>query len=207
MLRRDRRPADPLRLGDPVHIGDTIEVAASAKLKLRMNDGSVIAVASGSRLTIADYRVDSGGASRDATLSLGEGLLRAVVPALQGAAAFRSRHGDRGRGRALDRLVHRSSARFDASRRARRPRQFEERRHGTGNRHPGALGRPRRSRPRPGPGKGVDRGRIRRFHPPYQFGIGRAAVTLAARRAFGRPGADQRRSRDAGVRRCLPTIR
>jgi hypothetical protein len=78
----------PLRLSDPVHIGDMIEVAASAKLKLRMNDGSVIAVASGSQLTISDYRVDSGGASRDATLSLGEGLLRAVVPALQGAPHF-----------------------------------------------------------------------------------------------------------------------
>jgi hypothetical protein len=78
----------PLRRGEPVHIGDTVEVAASAKLKLRMNDGSVIAVASGSRLTIANYRVDSGGGGRDATLSLGEGLLRAVVPALQGSPHF-----------------------------------------------------------------------------------------------------------------------
>ena len=31
-----------LKLGDPVHIGDTVDVAAGAKLKLRMNDGSVI---------------------------------------------------------------------------------------------------------------------------------------------------------------------
>ena len=72
----------PLKLGDPVHIGDTVEVAAGAKLKLRMNDGSVIALAAGGRLTIADYRVGDGGQSRDATLSLGEGLLRAVVPTL-----------------------------------------------------------------------------------------------------------------------------
>jgi hypothetical protein len=77
-----------LRLGDPVQIGDTIVVAAGAKLKLRMSDGSVIALASGGRLTIADYRVGDDGQGRDATLSLGEGLLRAVVPALQGAPHF-----------------------------------------------------------------------------------------------------------------------
>ena len=79
---------NPLRLGDPLHIGDTVEVGAGAKLKLRMNDGSVIAVASGGRLTIADYRVGEGGQGRDATLSLGEGLLRAVVPALKGSPYF-----------------------------------------------------------------------------------------------------------------------
>jgi hypothetical protein len=79
---------DPLKPGDPVHAGDTLDVAAGAKLKLRMNDGSVIAVASSSRLTIAEYRVGSGGESRDATLSLGEGLLRAVVSTLMGPPHF-----------------------------------------------------------------------------------------------------------------------
>ncbi len=78
----------PLKLGDPVHVGDTVEVTAGAKLKLRMTDGSVIALASAARLTIADYRVGDGGQSRDAALSLGEGLLRAVVPALTGAPHF-----------------------------------------------------------------------------------------------------------------------
>ena len=79
---------NPLKPGDAVHVGDTVDVAAGAKLKLRMNDGSVVAVASGSRLTIADYRVGDGGESRDATLSLGEGLLRAVVSSFQGPAHF-----------------------------------------------------------------------------------------------------------------------
>ena len=79
---------DPLKLGDPVHAGDTLDVAAGAKLKLRMNDGSVIAVASGSRVTIAEYRVGDNGESRDATLSLGEGLLRAVVSTLTGPPHF-----------------------------------------------------------------------------------------------------------------------
>ena len=77
-----------LRLGDAVHVGDTLDVAVGAKLKLRMNDGSVIAVASGSHMTIADYRLGNGGESRHATLSLGEGLLRAVVSVFRGLPHF-----------------------------------------------------------------------------------------------------------------------
>jgi hypothetical protein len=77
-----------LRPGDAVRVGDTLDVAAGAKLKLRMNDGSVIAVASGTRLTIADYRLGNGGETRDARLSLGEGLLRAVVSVLKGVPHF-----------------------------------------------------------------------------------------------------------------------
>src|SRR5439155_23378906 len=77
-----------LKLGDGVHVGDTVEVEAGAKLKLRMSDGSVVAVSALSRLRIADYRVAAGGERRDATLSLGEGLLRAVVPALKGPPHF-----------------------------------------------------------------------------------------------------------------------
>jgi hypothetical protein len=78
----------PLKPGDAVHVGEILEVAAGAKLKLRMNDGSIIAIASEGRLTIADYRVGDGGESRDATLSLGEGLLRAVVSRLRGPLHF-----------------------------------------------------------------------------------------------------------------------
>jgi hypothetical protein len=78
----------PLKLGDAIHIGDTLDTAAGAKLKLRMNDGSVIAVASDSRVTIAEYRIGEGGESRAATLSLGEGLLRAVVSTLRGPPRF-----------------------------------------------------------------------------------------------------------------------
>jgi hypothetical protein len=78
----------PLKPGDAVHVGETLDVMAAAKLRLRMNDGSVIAIASGGRLTIADYRVGSGGESRNATLSLGEGLLRAVVSTVNGPTHF-----------------------------------------------------------------------------------------------------------------------
>ena len=77
-----------LKLGDAVQVGETVEVAAGAKLKLRMSDGSIIAIASDSRLTITDYRVGNGGESRDAILSLGAGLLRAAVSTLKGSPHF-----------------------------------------------------------------------------------------------------------------------
>jgi hypothetical protein len=78
----------PLKLGDTVAVSDTIEVPADAKLKLRMNDGSVISLASGTRITIAAYQIDAGGQRRNAGLSLGEGLLRAVVAPVDHPAAF-----------------------------------------------------------------------------------------------------------------------
>jgi len=77
-----------LSLGDPVYVAETLDVAAGAKLRLRMNDGSIISIASNTRLTITDYRVGDDGQSRAATLSLGMGLLRAVVSALKGPAHF-----------------------------------------------------------------------------------------------------------------------
>jgi hypothetical protein len=67
-----------LKIGDGVDVGDTVDVPQGAKLKLRMTDGSILAAASGSRLTIEAYAVD-GGEKRNAKLNLASGLLRAVV--------------------------------------------------------------------------------------------------------------------------------
>ena len=67
-----------LKIGDGVNVGDTVDVPQGAKLKLRMEDGSVLAAASGSRLTIDAYAT-GGGEKRDAKLTLASGLLRAVV--------------------------------------------------------------------------------------------------------------------------------
>jgi len=77
---------NPLKLSDAVYVGDTVDVGEGARLKLLMNDGSVIAIASNSRLTITDYRI--GEASREAKLSLGAGLLRAVVSTIKGPPHF-----------------------------------------------------------------------------------------------------------------------
>ena len=69
----------PLKLGDAVLVSDTVVVPAEGKLKLRMEDGSVISLASGTRVTISAYQADESGQRQNAQLSLSEGLLRAVV--------------------------------------------------------------------------------------------------------------------------------
>lgn len=67
-----------LKLGDGVDVGDTVDVPQGAKLKLRMDDGSTIAAAPGSRLTIVAYST-GGDQKRDVKIDLAAGLLRAVV--------------------------------------------------------------------------------------------------------------------------------
>jgi hypothetical protein len=77
-----------LKFGDAVHVADTVDVLTGAKLKLRMNDGSILSVAAGSQMTIAEYTVDSDGKRHDVELSLGQGLMRAVVAPLDHPARF-----------------------------------------------------------------------------------------------------------------------
>lgn len=77
-----------LKLGQVVQVSDTVVVPAGAKLKLRMTDGSVVSVASGSRVTIKTYAVNNAGQREKAQLSLGQGLLRAVVTPVAHPAAF-----------------------------------------------------------------------------------------------------------------------
>jgi ferric-dicitrate binding protein FerR (iron transport regulator) len=60
--------------GDTVQIGDTLDVPAGGSLKLRMADGSMLSVASGTSITVAYY--DSAGFVRGAKLLLTQGLVR-----------------------------------------------------------------------------------------------------------------------------------
>ena len=53
-----------------------------------MADGSIISVAAGTQMTIRAYAVDAAGQRQNATLSLGQGLLRAVVAPVTGPARF-----------------------------------------------------------------------------------------------------------------------
>jgi hypothetical protein len=78
----------PLKMGDEVHIAETVDVPANAKLKLRMKDGSILSIASGSQLVITGYSIDADGKRHDATLSLAQGLLRAVVAPVDRPATF-----------------------------------------------------------------------------------------------------------------------
>ena len=78
----------PLRLGQTVQVSDTVEVPAGGKLKLRMTDGSVVSVAEGSRVTVSAYAVNAAGQREGAHLSLGQGLMRAVVAPVERPASF-----------------------------------------------------------------------------------------------------------------------
>lgn len=78
----------PLKLGAEVHVADTVDVPAGARLKLRMSDGSVVSIAAGSQVTIGTYTVDDHGKRHDAVLSLGQGLLHAVVAPVYPPASF-----------------------------------------------------------------------------------------------------------------------
>jgi hypothetical protein len=71
----------PLKVGDPVHVGDSVEVPAGAKLKLRLDDGSIVSAAPNSQLTIQSFTV-GGADKRDVHIALNTGLLRAVVAAV-----------------------------------------------------------------------------------------------------------------------------
>ncbi|MFI4948230.1 MAG: FecR domain-containing protein [Alphaproteobacteria bacterium] len=77
-----------LKFADKVNVADTVDVPAGAKLKLRMNDGSIISVAASSQLTIASYTIDADGKRHDVELSLGQGLMRAVVAPIDRPARF-----------------------------------------------------------------------------------------------------------------------
>ena len=77
-----------LRLGQVVQVTDTVEVPEGGKLKLRMTDGSVVSIAPGSRMTISAFGVNGAGQRENAHLSLGQGLLRAVVAPVERPASF-----------------------------------------------------------------------------------------------------------------------
>jgi hypothetical protein len=72
----------PLQAAEVVEVGDVIIVPTGARLKLRMNDGSVISVGAGSRLTLVAYEAGTSGGHRNVRIDLAIGLLRAVVAAV-----------------------------------------------------------------------------------------------------------------------------
>lgn len=67
----------PLKIGDIIRVGDLVDAPDGARLKLRLNDGSVISVGSGTRVKIQAFA--AGDTGREVKLSLAAGLLRAVV--------------------------------------------------------------------------------------------------------------------------------
>jgi hypothetical protein len=77
-----------LKIGQAVQVADTVDVPADGKLKLRMTDGTVVSVASGTRVAISAYTTDASGQRQDGKLSLAQGLLHAVVSPMGRPASF-----------------------------------------------------------------------------------------------------------------------
>lgn len=77
-----------LTLGKPVYLSDTVSVPSNGRLKLRMQDGSVISIAAKSQLKIAQYQVNASGERENAHLSLIKGLIRAIVTHFDHPAEF-----------------------------------------------------------------------------------------------------------------------
>jgi hypothetical protein len=78
----------PLKLGDAIAAADTIAVPADGRLKVRLDEGSVISLASGTRMTLTECQVDAGGHRQNVQLSLASGLVRAVVAPVDHPAKF-----------------------------------------------------------------------------------------------------------------------
>lgn len=68
-----------LAMGQAVQVGDMVEVTENAKLKLRMTDGSIVALAANTRLKIRSYRLNASGQRLEGKLDMSSGLLRAIV--------------------------------------------------------------------------------------------------------------------------------
>ena len=98
----------PLKMSDEVRVADTIDVPVDAKLKLRMKDGSILSVASGSQMTITPIQLmPMANVTKPHCRSRKE--LRSVVSPIDRptTAEVKTAVGAR---RALDRLVCRSAA-------------------------------------------------------------------------------------------------
>jgi ferric-dicitrate binding protein FerR (iron transport regulator) len=78
----------PLTAGATINVGDTLDVPAGAKLTVRMNDGSVLSIGSGSRMTVQTYTVNPAAQQRDVQLGLASGLMRAVVSVVNQPSTF-----------------------------------------------------------------------------------------------------------------------
>src|SRR4051812_45976594 len=77
-----------LRIGEQVYTEDSFLVPGGAKLKLRMGDGSILALAPDTTLRIDSYGLDAYGRRQSAGISLGGGLLRAVTAPAGQPASF-----------------------------------------------------------------------------------------------------------------------
>ena len=86
VIRQDRAVA--LVIGAPVFRRDQIHTGADSRVKLELIDGTVLAIGSGSQLTVAEYVTDGDQGRLQGAISLLLGILRATVATGLSPGAF-----------------------------------------------------------------------------------------------------------------------
>ena len=86
MLRNGTQSA--LAVGDALQIDDSVSTAAEARLKIAFADGSTLALAGNSTLSLDRFQFDARTRSRDAAVTLAEGALRVLVAKASAGSAF-----------------------------------------------------------------------------------------------------------------------
>jgi hypothetical protein len=76
------------KIGDAIYVDDALQVSTGGKLRLRMSDGSILSLASGTSMRIDAYALDASGRRQSASMSIGQGLLRPVTAPAAGPATF-----------------------------------------------------------------------------------------------------------------------
>jgi hypothetical protein len=74
---------EALKRGSSVFTGDVIETDANSKVKILLNDDSVLAIGPKSRVTVSDFALDSGG--RDVRLQVLAGRFKIAIAKFFGA--------------------------------------------------------------------------------------------------------------------------
>ena len=182
-----------LRLGLAVQVGDILDVAAPAKLKLRMADGSIISVAAGTQMTIRAYAVDAAGQRQDAS-----SVARAGIVARRRGSGRPGRQGSRS---IPPSAPPRCARRTGLSRRSPASMQagvltgsivMTSGATGRERHDSGTLGGAARSRAQPGAAARVEPGGVRCGHRPHRSALKRARIALIeasrGRAAPAKPG-------------------
>ncbi len=80
ILKADRDTAVPVEAGATVSVQDIIRTKSNSRAEITMNDGTVLRLAGGARVEIANYLLDGQGAAQEGTFNLLRGKMRIMSP-------------------------------------------------------------------------------------------------------------------------------
>ena len=80
LLKPGQDIALPVEAGAPVSLRDIIRTKSNSRAEITLLDGTVIRLAQGTRVEIANYLLDEDGAAKEGTLNLLRGKMRAISP-------------------------------------------------------------------------------------------------------------------------------